>query len=223
MRFRRKSALEAPDEAAKLRHDLRLRWLDEAEQAANHENEHPHVDTPAFTATPEAPSEYDPDYRSRRPYIGKEPQTVTADMWSPWITDAAMTRMAKAIINLTPDPDFYTPQERTTMNDEIKAGDTVRQWHLGTQYRVLAVEGEWLWLQGREDSEDDYPLTPVTGEVRAFRKLTPCPEGWANVYPEFISWHSTKEAAVSSAARRCIGVLHLLPSGDTEFIRTEEL
>ena len=72
MRFRRKSALDALDEAAKLRHDLRLRWLDEAERAANHENEHPHVDTPAFTATPEAPSEYDPDYRSRRPYIASD-------------------------------------------------------------------------------------------------------------------------------------------------------
>ena len=118
-------------------------------------------------------------------------------------------------------------------NDEIKVGDTVRQWHLGTQYRVLAVEGEWLWLQGREDSEDDYPLTPVTGEVRAFRKLTPCPEGWANVsavgfgpcWPtrEVADSYASPNRTDSYASPNRIGVIHLSPNGDCEFIRTEEL
>lgn len=208
MRFRRKSALEALDEAAKLRHDLRLRWLDEAERTQSQ----------AATLEPE-PSEYDPDYRSRRPFATNRPIFPNPDRWGDFISDAGWKRMAKAIINPTPGP-----QERITMNDEIKAGDMVRQWHLGTQYRVLAVEGEWLWLQGREGSEDDYPLTPVTGEVRAFRKLTPCPELWANVYPHIGAPPcSTRAEAMISAGADRIGVLHLSPNGDCEFIRTEEL
>ena len=110
----------------------------------------------------------------------------------------------------------------TTDDDEIKVGDTVELHDALGRLEVLATNrpgGRWLWVY----SGDRPPFTISTDDCRKVKPPTPCPEGWANVYPEFISWHSTKEAAVSSAARRCIGVLHLLPSGDTEFIRTEEL
>lgn len=107
------------------------------------------------------------------------------------------------------------------MNDEIKVGDTVESdSYQGSKAIVIAVDAGWLWLNWGAGGSH---FTVRAALWRKVKPPTPCPEGWANVYPEFISWHSTKEAAVSSAARRCIGVLHLLPSGDTEFIRTEEL
>lgn len=123
MRFRRKRAravLETLDEAAKMRHALRLRWLDEAErtqsQAATQEPEPQDATSPWMQ---QVEGDWDPDYRSRRPFVTNRPSLPNPDRWVDFISDAGWERMAKAIINLTPDPDFYTPQERKPMNDEI--------------------------------------------------------------------------------------------------------
>lgn len=228
MRFRRKRAravLETLDEAAKMRHALRLRWLDEAER----------TQSPATTQEPEPQDAtspwmqqvegvWDPDYRSRRPFATNRPSLPNPDLVD-FISDAGWKRMAKAIINLTPDPS-HTPQERTAMSDEIKVGDTVRPADTTLDHRaeaaVLAIHGEWLWLTMPG-------CRAFTRERRHWRKVntpTPCPEGWANVYPEDIGpWHSTRADADFDRrpAPHRIGVLHLSPNGDTEFIRTEEL
>lgn len=68
-------------------------------------------------------------------------------------------------------------------------------------------------------------------EADCWRKMktpTPCPDRWANVYPERIcSWYSGRREAEAGADLGTIpgriGVLHLSPNGDCEFIRTEEL
>lgn len=194
MRFRLKRSrakLDALAEAAKMRHALRLRWLDEADRTQSQ----------ATTRGPEPPEPPEPD------------------VWQPWITDAASRRMAKAIINLTPD--FYTPQERTTMSDEIKVGDTVRS-ELNPRYKttVLGVHGDWLWLRQADRSA----FTSLRQGWRKVKTPTPCPEGWANVSADGVGpWYLTREAAVRNATSFDIGVLHLSPNGDCEFIRTEEL
>lgn len=105
------------------------------------------------------------------------------------------------------------------MNDEIKVGDTV-MWLLPVLYRVLATFGDWLWLE----TPDGSPVTQRSDGWRKVKAPTPCPEAWMNVYPISVALECpTRESADGHAALNRIGVLHLSPNGDCEFIRTEEL
>lgn len=110
------------------------------------------------------------------------------------------------------------------MDNDIKVGDTVE--HPGYPDRPPATviwvhDGElWLLTQG------GWTEVCWVGDWRKVKTPTLCPEGWANVYPKWVgSWFPTRERAeqdhhISRPAR--IGVIHLSPNGDCEFIRTEE-
>lgn len=108
------------------------------------------------------------------------------------------------------------------MNDEIKVGDTVMfdGWPAG-RATVLEVHGALrVRLPGGRTEvhwmEDCYKV----------QASTLCPERWANVTPDGIGpWYRTRESADAhdDVARSRIGVIHLSPNGDCEFIRTEEL
>lgn len=109
---------------------------------------------------------------------------------------------------------------KVVMDDEIKAGDMVEYPLSTVLYRVLATFGDWLWLE----TPDGSPVTQQSDGWRKVKTPTPCPEGWANVSADgFGPCWPTCGAADAYATPNRIGVLHLSPNGDCEFIRTEEL
>lgn len=109
------------------------------------------------------------------------------------------------------------------MDDEFKVGDTVERPGIPEELMVIATfgrEGRWLWVA----PEGCLPFTVHRGDVRKVKTPTPCPELWANVYPHIGAPPcSTRAEALISAGADRIGVIHLSPNGDCEFIRTEEL
>lgn len=108
------------------------------------------------------------------------------------------------------------------MTDEIKVGDTVRdvRYPVMPQVTVIGVHKGLLWLL----PSLGHTVVGYADDWRKVKTPTPCPELWANVYPHICAPPcSTRAEANRSAGANRIGVLHLSPNGDCEFIRTEEL